>query len=134
MDEKLKSAIERIKENCRNYEILGTNKTKDNDFKILSEALTAQDVNAELLEACNTVLDWLNEPILHSKDVGGMDRAKAVLYRAIARAEQKVQQPVPHKWDGDGERCSKCGDKDWMADDSCSERKLHAEQKGGQND
>ncbi|MDR6393479.1 hypothetical protein [Paraburkholderia phenoliruptrix] len=32
--------------------------------------------------------------------------------------------PIPHKWDKDGERCEKCGDKDWMADTSCSERLL----------
>ncbi|WP_225031763.1 hypothetical protein [Paraburkholderia sp. XV] len=34
--------------------------------------------------------------------------------------------PVSHKWDEDGERCEKCGDKDWMADQSCSERLLRA--------
>lgn len=32
-------------------------------------------------------------------------------------------QPEPrgHQWDEDGERCVKCGDKDWMAGKSCSE-------------
>lgn len=29
-----------------------------------------------------------------------------------------------HKWDADGERCVKCGDKDWMNDPVCSESKL----------
>lgn len=24
-----------------------------------------------------------------------------------------------HKWDGDGERCSVCGDKDWFAEPYC---------------
>jgi hypothetical protein len=31
-------------------------------------------------------------------------------------------RPVPHKWNDEGEQCTKCGDKDWMADASCSER------------
>jgi len=35
---------------------------------------------------------------------------------------QNEPEPVPHKWDEDGERCEACGDKDWMADASCSRR------------
>ena len=35
-------------------------------------------------------------------------------------------KPVSHTWDEDGERCLKCGDKDWMADESCSERLVTA--------
>lgn len=36
-------------------------------------------------------------------------------YAALLR-EREQAQPVPyrHEWDADGERCVKCGDKDWM--------------------
>jgi hypothetical protein len=33
-------------------------------------------------------------------------------------------EPVSHNWDESGERCLNCGDKDWMADPSCSQNKL----------
>lgn len=32
-------------------------------------------------------------------------------------------QPESHKWDEDGERCERCGDKDWMPDSVCLGRK-----------
>ncbi|MDN7541175.1 hypothetical protein QZM85_27925, partial [Burkholderia cenocepacia] len=32
-------------------------------------------------------------------------------------------QPESHKWDEDGERCERCGDKDWMPDSACRGRK-----------
>lgn len=35
-----------------------------------------------------------------------------------------VKAPARHEWDRDGERCVKCGEKDWMADAVCSESKL----------
>lgn len=28
----------------------------------------------------------------------------------------------PHKWDDDGERCLKCGDKDWFAGPACTSK------------
>lgn len=31
-------------------------------------------------------------------------------------------QPESHKWDEDGERCERCGDKDWMPDSVCRGR------------
>lgn len=35
-----------------------------------------------------------------------------------------------HQWDGDGERCLKCGDKDWFAGPTCSGEKQQAKQPG----
>lgn len=26
---------------------------------------------------------------------------------------------MDHQWDGDGERCERCGDKDWFAEPEC---------------
>lgn len=48
-------------------------------------------------------------------------------YKPILEPE-KVQDPEPirpHKWDAEGDRCVKCGDKDWMASQSCDESKLN---------
>lgn len=38
---------------------------------------------------------------------------------AINACEEALEQPAQHKWSEDGERCVKCGDKDWMGG-SCS--------------
>lgn len=97
MNEKLKSAFERIKENCRNYEILGTNKTKDNDFKILFEALTAQQqpVNGELLGRMLLSLEKMTGYVSRTCDYlvvrNELNKAKEIIREAeaIARAEQK---------------------------------------------
>lgn len=42
----------------------------------------------------------------------------------IKESEQWAKTRVPHEWDSSGERCVKCGDKDWCADMSCSETLL----------
>lgn len=34
-----------------------------------------------------------------------------------------------HTWDESGERCLKCGDKDWMASESCLSRNLEKYQR-----
>ena len=38
---------------------------------------------------------------------------------AIKFCKEALEQPAQHKWSADGERCVKCGDKDWMGG-SCS--------------
>lgn len=45
------------------------------------------------------------------------------LNHVVAAIANELNVPAPgsdrHEWDRDGERCVKCGDKDWMADDAC---------------
>ncbi len=48
--------------------------------------------------------------------------------RSMARAENEGATPIEdapaqhHVWDGDGERCLRCGDKDWFAGPVCKGR------------
>ncbi|KVM72586.1 hypothetical protein WJ61_01100 [Burkholderia ubonensis] len=46
---------------------------------------------------------------------------------AQADAPAEAREPARHEWDATGERCVKCGDKDWFADPHCSESRI----KGG---
>lgn len=39
---------------------------------------------------------------------------------ALPIIEQQERDSKLHHWDATGERCMKCGDKDWMADPVCS--------------
>ena len=32
----------------------------------------------------------------------------------VFKEVEELEKCPPHKWDRDGERCLKCGDKDWM--------------------
>ena len=41
-------------------------------------------------------------------------RALIVLHDALNEKQQEAQSIYSHKWDRSGERCVKCGDKDWM--------------------
>jgi len=41
-----------------------------------------------------------------------------------------AEEPARHEWGGEGDRCVKCGDKDWMADPVCSESKLRRQSEG----
>lgn len=34
----------------------------------------------------------------------------------------KPETGIPHQWDGEGERCTVCGDKDWFAGPTCNGR------------
>jgi hypothetical protein len=54
-------------------------------------------------------------------DVGNF--AMMLWYRGESTAGAPVsgaEPPKPHRWDGPGERCLDCGDKDWMAGPYCS--------------
>lgn len=50
--------------------------------------------------------------------------AHARLYRLYHEkaAQQQTNQGASHEWDATGERCLKCGDKDWFAGSTCSEK------------
>lgn len=44
-------------------------------------------------------------------------------YEAMASIKGGLSQPAEqHEWDREGERCTKCGDKDWLAGPTCSGR------------
>ncbi|OJA60395.1 hypothetical protein BGV69_05655 [Burkholderia ubonensis] len=43
---------------------------------------------------------------------------------AQADAPAEAREPARHEWDATGERCVKCGDKDWFADPHCSESRI----------
>ncbi|OJA66546.1 hypothetical protein BGV71_31680 [Burkholderia ubonensis] len=43
---------------------------------------------------------------------------------AQAEAPAEAREPARHEWDATGERCVKCGDKDWFADPHCSESRI----------
>lgn len=46
----------------------------------------------------------------------------------ISLARRDAEEPARHEWDwegGAGERCVKCGDKDWFAGPVCDEAKLN---------
>jgi len=45
---------------------------------------------------------------------------RAALESLSARLAQPVVADAGHKWNVDGEKCLKCGDKDWMAAPSCA--------------
>ncbi|WP_060148938.1 hypothetical protein [Burkholderia ubonensis] len=47
--------------------------------------------------------------------------------KAQADAPAEAREHARHEWDATGERCVKCGDKDWFADPHCSESRI----KGG---
>ena len=45
--------------------------------------------------------------------------------KASKTLESGSEGKTPHSWDNEGsDKCSKCGDKDWLADESCSEALL----------
>ncbi|AOJ81173.1 hypothetical protein WS86_11500 [Burkholderia savannae] len=48
----------------------------------------------------------------------------AALQPAQAGAQAETREPARHEWDATGERCVKCGDKDWFADPHCSESRI----------
>jgi len=58
------------------------------------------------------------------KQIGGLpsylDYDLQALEIALPIIEQQERDSKLHHWDATGERCLKCGDKDWMADPVCS--------------
>lgn len=63
------------------------------------------------------------------------ERARQVLQWKAHIIRRQAEEPARHEWDwetGAGERCVKCGDKDWMADPVCSESKLCHQAEGGE--
>ncbi|KVH78408.1 hypothetical protein WJ41_03190 [Burkholderia ubonensis] len=60
-----------------------------------------------------------------------LDQLKSAYFAAPqpaqADAPAEAREPARHEWDATGERCVKCGDKDWFADPHCSESRI----KGG---
>lgn len=50
----------------------------------------------------------------HCVELELIDMARAALDKAKAAPVPSVPDGYPHKWDDSGERCLKCGDKDWM--------------------
>lgn len=83
---------------------------------------TAEDFGEQLiaLRAENRKYREALEKITAPAPLIGSGKTAASQYRAIASealsmgsGEEKVKCP-PHTWDQSGERCTKCGDKDWM--------------------
>ncbi|KVU10333.1 hypothetical protein [Burkholderia ubonensis] len=72
---------------------------------------------------------------VNDTDWSGIDAMRRFWKGALAAAPQPAQadapaearEPTRHEWDETGERCVKCGDKDWFADPHCSESRI----KGG---
>ncbi|KWI50301.1 hypothetical protein WT72_24330 [Burkholderia pseudomultivorans] len=68
---------------------------------------------------------------------GDRDDALDAAYRAElasapqpAQADASAREPARRDWDETGERCVKCGDKDWFAGPHCSESRLKGSPRG----
>ncbi|WP_369952339.1 hypothetical protein [Ralstonia syzygii] len=58
---------------------------------------------------------------LMADEIKAFDEAMATAdMRHGQAAQQQANQGTSHEWDASGERCLKCGDKDWFAGSTCS--------------
>jgi hypothetical protein len=71
----------------------------------------------QVLEPCEA--SWSDTDWLTYESTDGA--FKRIVY-AAPLATPSDKQEASHHWGRDGDRCIKCGDKDWMANESCSQR------------
>ena len=67
------------------------------------------------------LVDALVEAYRYGATTSERDESRAALHTALQEFAAEKGEPVAyqHQWDSSGERCLKCGDKDWMGG-SCS--------------
>ncbi|KVP40885.1 hypothetical protein WJ89_18725 [Burkholderia ubonensis] len=81
----------------------------------------ADALDEEQRDALNEAICWANDDGLP----GTADQLRSILaLHEQADAPAEAREPARHEWDATGERCVKCGDKDWFADPHCSESRI----------
>lgn len=71
---------------------------------------------SEKLESAWAENEKLNAELAEFKSISGKLRSRPASAELLSELPKEGVQPScpPHKWDSSGERCEKCGDKDWM--------------------
>ncbi|KVP84503.1 hypothetical protein WJ95_20270 [Burkholderia ubonensis] len=81
----------------------------------------ADALDEEQRDALNEAICWANDDGLP----GTADQLRSILaLHEQADAPAEAREPARHEWDATGERCVKCGDKDWFANPHCSESRI----------
>jgi hypothetical protein len=95
--------------------------------------LAAQQAPQPVIDERVHILSILNGNIWHTEASENLKLAKDFELRLYADAAllSAAKGCAPrHQWDDGGERCVKCGDKDWFASVVCDESKLLSAAKG----
>lgn len=79
-------------------------------------SMFARAIEAECAKVPNAHELWAAAQLIPGE---GIEDGVARIEAMIAAAPQPEPKAEQHQWDGDGERCAKCGDKDWMAGPIC---------------